>query len=59
MYTPTKDFIRIQNVSDMDVWMANRFGICKGRGTAIPVQTWTGPKGSSRLRLPDFMTISK
>jgi hypothetical protein len=23
----------------------------------IPLQAWTGPKGSRRLRLPDFMTI--
>jgi len=29
--------------------------ICKG--TAIPVQAWTGPKGFRRLRLPDFKTI--
>jgi hypothetical protein len=24
---------------------------------AIPLQTWTGPEGSRRLRLPDFTTI--
>jgi len=24
---------------------------------AIPLQAWTGPEGSRRLRLPDFMTI--
>jgi hypothetical protein len=24
---------------------------------AIPVQPWTGPEGSRRLRLPDFKTI--
>ena len=29
----------------------------KGKGKAIPLQTWTGPKGSRRLRLPDFKTI--
>jgi len=29
----------------------------KGIGTAIPVQTWTGPEGSGRARLPDFKTI--
>jgi len=57
MYTPVKDFIRIHiGVSDMDVWMDNRLGICKG--TAIPVQAWPGPNGSRRLRLPDFKTVS-
>ena len=29
--------------------------ICKGK--AIPLQAWTGPEGSRRLRLPDFKTI--
>jgi hypothetical protein len=29
----------------------------KVKGKAIPVQAWTGPKGSRRLRLPDFKTI--
>ena len=27
-------------------------------GKAIPVQAWTHPKGSRRLRLPDFKTVS-
>jgi hypothetical protein len=29
----------------------------KGKGKAIPLQTFTGPEGSRRLRLPDFKTI--
>jgi len=29
----------------------------KGKGKAIPVQVWTGPKGSRRLRLSDFMAF--
>jgi len=28
---------------------------CKGK--AIPVEDWTDPEGSRRLRFPDFMTI--
>jgi len=31
--------------------------ILKGKGKAIPLQAWTGPVGSRRLRLPDFKTI--
>jgi hypothetical protein len=27
------------------------------QGKAIPVQAWTGPEDSRRLRLPDFKTI--
>jgi len=29
----------------------------KGKGKAIPLQSWIGPEGSRRLRLPDFKTI--
>ena len=29
------------------------------KGEAIPLQAWTGPEGSRRLRLPDFKTIGK
>ena len=29
----------------------------KGKGKAIPLQAWTGPDGSRRLRFPDFKTI--
>jgi hypothetical protein len=36
-------------------------GVCllcgKGKGKAIPLQAWTGPEVSRRLRLPDFMII--
>jgi len=27
------------------------------KGKSIPLQAWTGPEGSRRLRLPDFKTI--
>jgi hypothetical protein len=29
----------------------------KGKGKAIPLQAWTGPEGSRRMRLPDFKTF--
>jgi hypothetical protein len=29
----------------------------KVKGKAIPLQAWTGPEGSRRVRLPDFKTI--
>ena len=28
--------------------------LLKGKGKAIPLQAWTDPEGSRRLRLPDF-----
>jgi len=30
----------------------------KGKFKAIPLQAWTDPEGSRRLRLPDFKTIN-
>jgi len=29
----------------------------KSKGKAIPVQAWTGPEFSRRLRHPDFVTV--
>jgi len=29
----------------------------KGKGKAIPLQAWTGPEDSRRLRLTDFKTV--
>jgi len=29
----------------------------KVKGKAIPLQAWTGPEGSRRVRFPDFKTI--
>jgi hypothetical protein len=29
----------------------------KGKGKAIPLQAWTGPEGSRRIRHQDFKTI--
>jgi hypothetical protein len=31
--------------------------IVKGKGKEIPLQPWTGPEVSTRLRLTDFKTI--
>jgi len=29
------------------------------KGQAIPLQVWTGPEVSRRLRVPDFKTIGR
>jgi hypothetical protein len=31
---------------------------CRNKGKAIPLQAWTGPEGSRRVRLPDFKTVT-
>ena len=32
-------------------------GLIKQKGKAIPLQAWTGPEGSRRLRFLDVQTI--
>ena len=31
----------------------------KGKGKAVPLQAWTGPEGSRKLRLQDFVTMAQ
>jgi len=31
----------------------------KGKGKSVPLQAWTGPEGSRKLRLPDFVTTGQ
>ena len=33
--------------------------MCKGKGKSVPLQVWTGPEGSRKLRFPDFMTTAQ
>ena len=30
-----------------------------GKGKAVPLQAWSGPEGSRKLRLPDFVTTAQ
>ena len=36
-----------------------KFGIQTSIGKAIPLQSWSGPDGSRKLRFPDFMTTAQ
>ena len=31
----------------------------KGKGKAVPLQAWSGPKGSRKLRFPNFMKTAQ
>jgi hypothetical protein len=33
--------------------------ISKGKGKAVPLQAWSGPEGSRKLRFSDFMTMAQ
>ena len=47
-------------VSVYFVWTIGRITVTGengSRGKAIPLQTWTGPEGSRRMRFSDFKAI--
>jgi hypothetical protein len=31
----------------------------KKKGKAVPLQAWSGPEGSRKLRFPDYMTTAQ
>jgi len=31
----------------------------KDKGKAVPLQAWSGPEGSRKLRLPNFVTMAQ
>jgi hypothetical protein len=33
--------------------------LVKGKGKAIPLQAWSGPEDSRKLRFPDYMTVAQ
>jgi len=35
------------------------FQVIKGKGKAVPLQAWSGPEVSKKLRFPDFMTTAQ
>ena len=37
----------------------NKYMIIKVKGKAVPLQAWSGPEGSRKLRFPDFMTTAQ
>ena len=38
--------------------MSSFFVLLKGKGKSVPLQAWSGPEGSRKLRFPDFMTMA-
>jgi hypothetical protein len=38
--------------------MQTKYYYKKGKGKAVPLQVWSGPEGSRKLRFPDFMTTA-
>ena len=43
------------------IGLYNVYRMCSlwGKSKAVPLQAWTGPEGSRKLRLPDFVTTAQ
>ena len=37
----------------------NYLGRNEGKGKSVPLQAWSGPEGSRKLRFPEFMTTAQ
>jgi len=37
----------------------HRYALRVKKGKAVPLQAWSGPEGSRKLRFPDFMTSAQ
>ena len=37
----------------------NKLRLYFSKGKAVPLQAWSGPEGSRKLRFPDFMTTAQ
>jgi hypothetical protein len=46
-----------QSVNTILLWNISKLIYHSRKGTGIPLQAWTGPEISRKLRLPDFLTI--
>ena len=53
-------FIAIQLRRILQEYRDSRIsGKVKKKGKAVPLQAWSGPEGSRKLRLPDYMTTAQ
>ena len=58
MYTQTLFYTcRFYAVLVITLAYVHNFLICKGK--SVPLQAWSGPEGSRKLRFPDFMTVAQ
>ena len=50
-------FLSQQNYKSPDNFHNHHKMYCKGK--AVPLQAWSGPEGSRKLRFPDFVTTAQ
>ena len=42
-----------------NLWILGPETVVKVKGKAVPLQAWTGPEGSTKLKFPDFVTTAQ
>jgi len=50
--------IRLHSVQMRETIVLIFTDFIKVKGKAVPLQAWSGPEGSRKLRFPDFMTTA-
>ena len=51
-------FTLLQNLQ-IEYTEVSKLYLIKVKGKAVPLQAWSGPEGSRKLRFPDFMTTAQ
>jgi len=51
--------VRISFISALSVSCIERRLLLLYEGKAVPLQAWSGPEGSRKLRFPDFVTTAQ
>ena len=61
LYYISSRLVALLKVIDSPTQVPNIFGltISSTKGKAVPLQAWTGPEGSRKLRFPDFTTTAQ
>jgi len=58
-FRPTKIFTGHAQLSVFKRTLSELINSNVGKGKSDPLQAWSGPEGSRKLRFPDFMTMAQ
>ena len=54
------DYLQVTNMYKEEHCTEYDHSRCKkGKGKEVPLQAWSGPEGSRKLKFPDFMTTAQ
>jgi len=51
--------LKIEKGGGDDLLMCVFVHVCVDKGKSVPLQAWSGPEGSRKLRFPDFVTMAQ